>query len=96
MLEEVAKAQRKELVRAGTRLVKSGVAPTGKPPEGRTLTRAEQRQAQRALGYRGSKAKRHNFQRQQAKLRQVLTVEEVLDAAQDRIDHPVRSRLRRK
>lgn len=95
MLSDLEKDQRKDLLKAGTRLVKSGVAPTSVSDAPRALNRAQMRQAQRALGYRGSKAKRHNLQRGQARLRQVLLVEEVLDAAQDRIDHPVRSRLRR-
>ena len=95
-LHDVDKSQRKELMQAGTRLYKSGVNPTTPAAPHVHLTRAQNRQFQRALGYRGSKAKRHNMERQQKKFRQVMAVEEVLEAAQDRVEHPVRSRLRRK
>ena len=86
------KPLRKEVVAAATRLYKSGVLPT-EPKEGQ-LTRVQRRQLERALGYRGSKAKRHNTKRQMAKFREVMAVEQVLDIAQDRVEHPIRARLR--
>lgn len=96
LLSEIPKAKRKELVQAGTKLYKSGITPTAPAAPDAHLTRAQQRQTLRALGYRGSKAKRHNIDRQKAKFQQVLAVEQVLDHVEDRINHPVRSRLRRK
>jgi hypothetical protein len=59
------------------------------------LNQAQKRQLQRSLGYRGSKARRHTIERDSKKFANVLGVELALDAAKERIEHPVRSRLRR-
>ena len=96
VLSELDKKRRKEVIQAATNLNKSGIKPTPALVDPNyKMSKKELRRLQRAMGYRGSKAKRHNIERQTKKLQQVLMVEEALDAAQERMDHPLRSRLKR-
>jgi hypothetical protein len=96
LLPQLKKSRRKDLVKASERLLEQGIQPTpvAEGTAERPLKRQEVRRLQRAMGYRGSKAKRHNVKRNMARMQQVLLVEEALDAAQDRKDHPIRSRLK--
>jgi hypothetical protein len=93
-LERFDRDQRKEIVKAAVRLHKSGAEPAvpGVPDR---PSRSQRRQAARALGWRGSKASRHNIVREVDRVRRVVAVDEALVAAKDRVEHPVRSRLRR-
>ena len=96
MLDELDKARRKEVIAVAKQAYLSGLEPTAAPAEIRSLKRHELRQIERAGGFRGNKAKRHTMTRDLPKLRNTLAVEEVLDAAKDQVDHPIRSRLRRR
>jgi hypothetical protein len=91
-----AKRRQKDIDQAATRLLKSGVLPSASAEGEVHLTRTQQRQLMRSLGWRGSKAQRHNVERGLKRFGEVMLVEQALDRAQDRVDHPVRSRLRRR
>lgn len=94
-LDQFDKGERKQVVKAATRLYKSGAEPS-EPVEPRPLRRYEQRQLARALGWRGSKAKRQkNVTKRLEEVRQALVVDDALIAAKERVEHPVRSRLKR-
>lgn len=96
VLEQLDKSRQKEVIKAATEAYKTGIRPTSTEDAPEHLTRAQFRQLQRALGYRGSKAKRHNIERQRKEFQKVLLIEESLDRGQDRVEHPIRSRLRRR
>ena len=50
----------------------------------------------RALGWRGSKAKRQkDVGVRLEQVRQVLVVDDALAAAKERVEHPIRSRIKR-
>jgi hypothetical protein len=100
MIEDLSKARRKELVSAATALYKSGAEPSEDGP-GR-ITRVQIRQAQRAIGNRGAKARRADPAKHQRRVfegarrvAQVVMADEALTLAKDRVAHPIRSRLRR-
>lgn len=100
LLAQFDKDERRAVVKAATRLYKSGAEPNDSPlPE--YPTRAQVRQAQRALGHRGSKSAKKNPERHARRLQRgaddllrVLAVDEALAAAKDRVEHPIKSRLR--
>ncbi len=94
MLTDLPKADRKGLVAAATLLYKSGAEPSPAPTTGH-YTRAQQRQALRAVGWRGAGAKRHNVVKKLYAAHQAVLIDEALGAAKERVEHPVRSRLRR-
>ncbi len=101
VLDDLSRPRRKDLVSAATALYKSGAEPNPVGVEG-VPSRAELRRAARALGHRGSKSARQNPDRaarqQQAmakKVAQAVLLDDALLAAKDRVEHPVRSRLRR-
>jgi hypothetical protein len=93
-LKATTRENRKDLMAGAVALLKSGAEPSSDIKVGRG-TRAQRRQAARAMGWRGKKAGRQNFERNIAKVRNAVMVDESLHLAQDRIEHPVRSRLRR-
>ena len=101
MLEQVSKGHRKELVRAATEFYKSGAEPSpDAAPE--HFTRAQVRQAQRALGNRGTKARRANPAKharavvlRSSEVVRVVLADEALGVAKQRVEHPLMSRLRR-
>ena len=96
MLSDLDKARRKEVVDIAKKAYLSGMEPTAAPSEVRRLKRHELRQIERAGGFRGNKAKRHTMTRDLPKLRNTLAVEEALDEAKFVVDHPIKSRLRRR
>jgi hypothetical protein len=100
MIEDLSRSRRKELLSAATTLLKSGAEPSGEAPE--HYTRAQVRQAQRAVGNRGAKARRANPEKHMKRtiegarrVARVVMTDELLDVAKDRVEHPIRSRLRR-
>ena len=100
MIEGLSKDRRKELMQGATELYKSGAAPLPDDVD-TTPNRARVRQAQRAEGNRGVKAQRHNPAKHQRrvvagkiKVSQAIMLDEALHAAKDRVEHPIRSRLR--
>ena len=94
MLEKVSKSERKDLQRTATRLYKSGARPTTVERTA-PLRRFEKRQVARAAGWRGSKATRQKASRLRD-IQQAILVDDLMVAAEDRVQHPVRSRLRRR
>jgi hypothetical protein len=95
MLDELEKGRRKELIKAATRLHKSGAEPNEAPVPER-YTRAQLRQAKRALGWRGSKTNRHNVVKRLPQVMETVMLDEALSVAKDRVEHPLSSRLRRR
>ena len=101
VLDGASRVNRRALSAAATELYKSGAEPnTTAAPE--HPTRAQVRQAQRALGYRGSKTVQKNPHRHQNRVRtgvvkvgRAVLVDEQLTKAQARVNHPLKSRLRR-
>jgi hypothetical protein len=94
VLEQASKDVRREVVKAATRLYKSGAEPSEGPAPVH-LNRAEIRQTARAMGWRGKKAKRQNVVRRSVEIRRAVLVDEALGLAKERVDHPVRSRLKK-
>lgn len=101
-LDQFTKKERREIMRAATRAVKSGVEPSSPIETPESIPRYQQRQMARALGNRGSKSAKKNPERmarqteeRREQLRQVLVVDDALQAAQERVEHPIRSRLKR-
>lgn len=92
MLAELPKGQRKEIVRAATKLYKSGAQPNLSAAS--HPTRAQRRQAARALGWRGAKARHHRRDRLR-QVQAVVAVDEALGAAKERVERPIRARLKR-
>jgi len=96
MLDQLSRGRRKEVLKAAGDAYKSGLLPTPTPSVQRPLARHEQRQLMKALGWRGTKAKRHTVERDARKFVQVMAVEEALDRAKERVEHPIAARLRRR
>lgn len=94
VLDNLSRERRKELMGAAVELYKSGGEPSETPVKDH-YTRAELRQAARAFGWRGKKAKRQNLERGFAQVRDAVLVDQALTKAKDRVEHPIASRLRR-
>ena len=99
MIEDLSRARRREVLSAGVELLKSGGVPSpdGPPPR---PTRAQIREARRAIGNRGTKTAKNNPHRHENRLRaggvrvqRAVLVDDALHAAKDRVEHPIRSRL---
>ena len=94
VLDNLSRERRKELMSVAVEFHKSGAEPSDTPLKDH-YTRAELRQAARAFGWRGKKAKRQNLERGFAKVGEATRVDEALVMAKDRVQHPIKSRLRR-
>ena len=95
MIENLSKERRRELMNAAVELYKSGAEPSPEIEPKDHYTRAELRQAARAFGWRGKKAKRQNIVARAADVRRAVLLDEALHAAEERVAHPIRSRLGR-
>lgn len=95
MLDALSKSRKRELVGAAMALYKSGAEPNPEVLRDH-YSRAELRQAARAYGWRGKKAKRQNIARGVQRVYEAVLIDEALSAAKDRVEHPVASRLRRR
>lgn len=95
LLDELSKEKRKEIVKTATVAYKTGAEPH-QETEPHKMSRAEHRQLARALGWRGKKAKRHNIERRTQLAQKAVLTDAALQEAQERVLHPVRSRIRRR
>ena len=100
MIESLSKQRQKELIQGATELFKSGAVPNPRDID-TTPNRARVRQAQRAEGNRGAKTRRHNPAKHQRrvvagkmKTTEAILLDEGLQVAKDRVEHPIRSRIR--
>lgn len=93
LLRQLPKKARREIQRKATELYRAGIEPSAE--EVTPVTRRfQQRQVARALGWRGSKAKRKKtLAKRLHEVKQVLIVDEALQNARARSEHPVRARL---
>jgi hypothetical protein len=87
-LAALPKRRRRELVREATDLIREHgaeglVSDPDAPPV--KLTRARRRDMARALGWRGTKAKRQNFDKRLPKVAQALAMDQALTAANARL-----------
>ncbi len=102
VLDQASKPIRKDLMRAAVELHKSGAEPSETPLK-EHYSRAELRRAARALGWKGEKTARDHPERaarrvkaRVTEVRRAVLVDQGLASAKDRVEHPVRSRLRRR
>lgn len=94
VLDDASRKNRRALMAAAVELHKSGAQPTTTEVPAHP-TRAQRRQAARAFGWRGKKAKRQRFDRGFEQVARAVLVDDALAKAKDRVEHPLRSRLRR-
>ena len=83
-LDTVERTRRREMLRSAKAIVKREDAPETESEAPTCLSRAEQRQLARAMGWRGSKAERHNVERQAHRLTVAYAVDDVLAEARRR------------
>lgn len=101
LLDSASRENRRDLVEKAVELYKSGAEPSSDDVVP-AHSRAAMRQAQRAAGNRGTKTATKNpvrhvrrLQTGAVKIRRAVLVDEALHVAQDRVEHPIKSRLRR-
>ena len=101
ILDGLEKTRRREVVKMAETAYKSGAEPSTVEMTG-PRTRAERRQLARAMGIKGSKSVRRDPEKAMRRLGKraqeidrALMGDAALLLAQERVQHPLRSRLRR-